>query len=142
MRCNCILASCMCPYNTCTSAAMDASFVNLHAENNLLSGYKINVDAFPAHESYEIGSRVTLNCSVSPPQAHRNFTFRHPTHTFSSTVTGGKEIPRLNRLHFGTTNITIPANHPTSADYFCRVYRNEHLLGIGRKTLKVKGITA
>ena len=90
-----------------------------------LADYHI-IDKDPIKQSYEIGSRVTLNCSVNARDgsvtSYRLSSARYGT-SYSSTYTPTIQIYSLN-----------------SFDYYCQAFRSEHLLSIQNTRLHVKGI--
>ena len=90
--------------------------------------YHIIIDEDPIKQSYEIGSRVTLNCSVNARDgsvtSYRLSSARYGT-SYSSTYTP-----------------TIQIYSPDSVDYYCQAFRNGRLLSVQNTRLHVKGILA
>ena len=81
-------------------------------------------------ESYDIGSQVTLNCTISPT----------PVSEASSIVYQWySSVPYLSSSPQSARTITVGVRHPDSADYYCQPLHNGRLLGTGKITLKVKG---
>ena len=76
---------------------------------------------------YPLGSTVVLQCSVTPPPPERvtyRWTDSIPSTTLSST-------PNL--------TLTISAHHPSQGHYYCTVYNESLVLGVGSTTIDVRG---
>ena len=86
----------------------------------------ITVNKYPEQQSYAIGSRVTLNCSVNS---------RDHDITYRWYSLGGYTSGR-------TTTTTIQPYYLNSVDYYCQIFNssNGRLLGTQRLTLDIKGI--
>ena len=88
--------------------------------------YHVIVDKDPIKQSYEIGSRVTLNCFVNARDgsvtSYRLSSARYGT-SYSSTYTP-----------------TVRSYSPKSFDYYCQAFRNGRLLSVQNTRLHVKGI--
>ena len=94
--------------------------------------YTVEIRVSPFQESHEIGSQVTLNCTVTAsPQARDNFVFP-VTYQWHSADRG-----YFSSYSIGTT--TIVPYEQDSTDYYCMVYRGGRLLGRRRTTLNIKG---
>ena len=94
--------------------------------------YKVEIHVSPSQESLETGSRVTLNCTVTPSsQTQDNFIFP-VTYQWYSTDRG-----YISWNSIVTTTI-VPYERDLT-DYYCLVYRDSRLLGRRRTTLKIKG---
>ena len=95
--------------------------------------FSATVEVFPAQESYEIGTKVTLRC-IPPPSFH----WRSPYFRWHSTPAVGIPFARSN------ISFVIPAHSPALVNCYCSVHGGRHpfhyLLGRGRTTLKIKGI--
>ena len=95
--------------------------------------YNATIEIFPAQESYEIGTQVTLRCTPPP-----SFHWRSPRITWRSTST--------TRFYYGSNfTFVIPSHYPNLVNYYCFVYGGRFyfknvLLGRGKVTLKIKGI--
>ena len=104
-----------------------------------LEHHRVIVQQLPLQESYEIGSQVTFECTA--PRSLKNFVNILPQFYYQwfSTVRGGNFYSSTGSA---TATITIPTHHPSSANYYCQIYRyrNGQLLGTGKTTLKVRGI--
>ena len=92
----------------------------------------------PAQESYEIGSRVTLNCTATPSsQNYENFTFPLRYQWYLSGW-----------LSYFTTSstrtITVASYGQGIENYYCLIYQYHYgsdlLLAQGRTTITTKGI--
>ena len=93
----------------------------------------MEIHASPAQESYEIGSQVTLNCTVTPsPLNSEDFTFPVIYRWYSADR--GSFFSRSYSIR-----ITIAPSEQDSLDYNCLIFRGGHLLGKGRITLNIKG---
>ena len=83
----------------------------------------------PEQETYDIGSRVTLNCTATPsPHKYRNYDF--PV----SYRWNGSQITPSNASY--TTIIVVSLSN--SEDHYCSIYRKDLLIGTGLTTLHVK----
>lgn len=97
-----------------------------------LQHYFVRVAIFPVQESYEIGSRVIFNCTVTPVPIHREdvmLSYRWTSAGFISGITYTSKLA-----------VTIPNYHTNSAEYYCQPLYNGRPFGMGKVTLRVKGI--
>ena len=83
-------------------------------------------DKDPTKQSYEIGSRVTLNCSVNARD--RSVT----SYRLSSA--------RYGTSYSSTNTLTIRTYSLNSVEYYCQAFRNGRLLNVQNTRLHVKGI--
>ena len=97
--------------------------------------YLITMDVLPAKESYEIGSTVTINCTVYPTPVFHEDTPLPIFYIWSSTY--GAISSRLTIAN--TLTITVPNYHLHSVNYYCWPFSNGRLLGTQKITLNVKG---
>lgn len=101
--------------------------------------YKISIEAVPAHESYDIGTQVTLRCIVPPSLLNSTFI----TIDWKTTVPNLLPyVPLRYGVDRSNVSFVIPAHHPISANYYCSVqgveYPNTEVVR-ERITLKIKG---
>ena len=109
-------------------------FINFHHITIERIYFSATVEVFPAQESYEIGTKVTLRC-IPPPSFHR----RSPDFHWRSNPAVGILFTRGSNISF-----VIPAHSPALVNCYCSVHGGQYpfhyLLGRGRTTLKIKGI--
>ena len=111
-------------------------FIHCHAEREQ---YKISIEVYPAQESYDIGTQVTLRC-ILPPSL-QNFPFI--TIDWKTTVPNVLPYYHPLRYELDTSNVSfvVPSHHPMSANYYCSVRGVESTqteLVRERITLKIK----
>ena len=91
----------------------------------------MEIHASPAQESYEIGSQVTLNCTVTPsPLNSEDFIFPATYRWYSA-----------DRWSYFSRSIqiTIAPSEQDSIEYYCLIFLGGRLLGKGGITLNIKG---
>ena len=94
--------------------------------------YHINIYASPERESYDIGSRVSLNCTATPsPHKYRNYDF--PLTYYWYDLNGGHWTTSSSH-----TTFTVQLQYGSIDHVYCSIYRNGLLLGSGQKTLHVR----
>ena len=105
-------------------------FFNLIAHREY---YKVKIHISPTQESYEVGSLLTFNCTVTPsPQNYENFTFplrylwSFPDRRSSYSSTSS------------TTTITINPYETSFGDCYCLIYRySTSGLFLGRERISI-----
>ena len=103
-----------------------------HAEREQ---YKISIEVYPAQESYDIGTQVTLRC-ILPPSLQRS---PFITIDWKTTV---PNVLRYVGVDRSNVSFVVPAHHPISANYYCSVQGMDYPpteVARQRITIKIKG---
>ena len=98
-----------------------------------LQHHFVTIHVLPVRESYDIGSRVTFNCTITPtPTDNEGMPLSIAYNWYS--------VPSFVSSSVERNTLTVTLQHYYPDTYYCRASHNGRLLGIQKTTLKLKGI--